>query len=109
MHRTLVAPIISADVLPLCAVTHIAAKIGRRSCPPSGVQATAARHPATRNRILAALPAADYRRLQETGLIRHRRGRITVLDRPKLERRVCECYGVVKRETDRLLAYGGGA
>jgi CRP-like cAMP-binding protein len=46
------------------------------------------------------------RRLQDTGLIRYRRGQITVLDRPKLERRVCECYAVVKRETDRLLAFG---
>ena len=48
------------------------------------------------------------RRLQEAGLIHYLRGRITVLDRPKLEQRVCECYAVVKRETDRLLAYGGG-
>ena len=47
------------------------------------------------------------RRLQETGLIRYQRGRITVLERPKLEQRVCECYAVVKRETDRLLASGG--
>ena len=49
------------------------------------------------------------RRLQETGLIRYQRGRITVLDRPKLEQRLCECYAVVKRETDRLLAYGSRA
>jgi CRP-like cAMP-binding protein len=42
-------------------------------------------------------------RLQEAGLIEYTRGKITVLDRPKLEQRVCECYGVVKRETDRLL------
>ena len=42
-------------------------------------------------------------RLQEDGLIRYSRGRIEVLDRPKLEARVCECYGVVKREYDRLL------
>ncbi|MFZ1908546.1 MAG: Crp/Fnr family transcriptional regulator [Burkholderiales bacterium] len=47
------------------------------------------------------------RRLQEAELIRYQRGSITVLDRPKLEQRVCECYAVVKRETDRLLAYGG--
>jgi CRP-like cAMP-binding protein len=44
--------------------------------------------------------------LQEAGLIRYHRGRITVLDRPKLEARVCECYGVVRRETDRLLPRG---
>jgi CRP-like cAMP-binding protein len=41
--------------------------------------------------------------LQEVGLIRYTRGRITVLDRPGLEQRTCECYGVVKREYDRLL------
>ncbi|MEO8250681.1 MAG: Crp/Fnr family transcriptional regulator [Burkholderiales bacterium] len=41
-------------------------------------------------------------KLQRQGLIRYARGRITVLDRPGLERQVCECYSVVKRETDRL-------
>jgi len=41
--------------------------------------------------------------LQTVGLIRYSRGRITVLDRPKLEAWVCECYAVVKREYDRLL------
>ena len=44
-------------------------------------------------------------RLQEAGLIRYQRGQIAVLDRPGLERRVCECYAVVKRECDRLLKY----
>ncbi len=43
-------------------------------------------------------------RLQAEGLIHYSRGRITVLDRPKLEARVCECYAVVKRESDRLLS-----
>ena len=42
-------------------------------------------------------------KLQESGLIRYSRGHITVLDRPKLEARVCECYSVVKKEMDRLL------
>ena len=42
-------------------------------------------------------------RLQKAGLIHYRRGHITVLDRPGLELRTCECYGVVKREYDRLL------
>ncbi|HYC45675.1 MAG TPA: Crp/Fnr family transcriptional regulator [Burkholderiales bacterium] len=41
--------------------------------------------------------------LQESGLIRYSRGHIRILDRPGLERRVCECYGVVKREFERLL------
>jgi CRP-like cAMP-binding protein len=44
-------------------------------------------------------------RLQEAGLIRYQRGQIFVLDRPRLEQRVCECYAVVKRECDRLLKY----
>jgi len=43
--------------------------------------------------------------LQAGGLIHYQRGKIIVLDRPKLERRVCECYAVVKREIDHLLPY----
>jgi CRP-like cAMP-binding protein len=42
-------------------------------------------------------------KLQAAGLIHYSRGKINVLDRPKLEARVCECYAVVKREYDRLL------
>jgi hypothetical protein len=42
-------------------------------------------------------------KLQNLGLIRYSRGRITVLDRPGLEKRTCECYAVVKKEYDRLL------
>ncbi len=42
-------------------------------------------------------------KLARAGLIRYARGRITVLDRPGLERRTCECYAVVKAEYDRLL------
>lgn len=42
--------------------------------------------------------------LQRAGLIRYSRGRIEVLDRPGLERSVCECYACVKREYDRLLS-----
>jgi CRP-like cAMP-binding protein len=41
--------------------------------------------------------------LQKAGVIRYSRGRITVLDRAKLEQLSCECYSVVKKETDRLL------
>jgi len=43
--------------------------------------------------------------LQEAGLIQYSRGHIKVLDRAKLEKRVCECYAVVKKEFDRLLPY----
>lgn len=43
-------------------------------------------------------------KLQEAGLIRYQRGNIQVLDRAGLEARVCECYAVVKAETDRLLS-----
>ena len=43
-------------------------------------------------------------KLQKQGLIRYSRGRITVLDRPGLEKEVCECYSVVKKEFDRLLS-----
>jgi len=46
------------------------------------------------------------RKLQDEGLIEYSRGRITVLDRPQLEARVCECYAVVKTEYDRLLPRG---
>ena len=42
-------------------------------------------------------------KLQKLDLIRYARGHITVLDRPGLELRTCECYGVVKKEYDRLL------
>jgi CRP-like cAMP-binding protein len=42
--------------------------------------------------------------LQKVGAIRYSRGKITVIDRAKLEQLSCECYSVVKAETDRLLA-----
>ena len=42
-------------------------------------------------------------KLQAAELIHYSRGKITVLDRQKLETRVCECYAVVKHEYDRLL------
>jgi CRP-like cAMP-binding protein len=41
--------------------------------------------------------------LQKSGLIRYQRGHITVLDRPGLEARSCECYATLKSEYDRLL------
>ena len=42
-------------------------------------------------------------KLQQDGLIRYARGRITVLDRPAIEKRTCECYAVVHKEYQRLL------
>ena len=42
-------------------------------------------------------------KLQTAGLIKYSRGRITVVDRAGLEARTCECYAVVKKESDRLL------
>ena len=42
-------------------------------------------------------------KLQKSGLITYSRGRISVLDRAGLEKSTCECYGVVKKEYDRLL------
>jgi Mn-dependent DtxR family transcriptional regulator len=42
-------------------------------------------------------------KLQQAGVIRYARGHITVIDRPALEKRSCECYLVVKKEYDRLL------
>jgi len=44
-------------------------------------------------------------KLQKDGVIQYQRGHIKVLDRAKLEKRVCECYEVVKKEFDRLLPY----
>ena len=46
-------------------------------------------------------------RLQDAGMIRYKRGHIVVLDRASLEERCCECYAVVKQETDRLLQIAG--
>jgi hypothetical protein len=42
-------------------------------------------------------------KLQKVGVISYRRGQIAVLDRARLEGLSCECYAVVKEETDRLL------
>ena len=47
--------------------------------------------------------------VQRAGLITYQRGHITVLDRPGLEARTCECYAVVKKELDRLLPYSDGS
>jgi CRP-like cAMP-binding protein len=44
-------------------------------------------------------------KLEREGLISYRRGLITVLDRPALEKRACECYSVVKDEIERLLPH----
>ncbi len=41
--------------------------------------------------------------LQRSGLIKYRRGTVTILNRPALTQRACECYGISKKEFDRLL------
>ena len=41
-------------------------------------------------------------KLQKLGVIRYTRGQIEILDRPGLEQMCCECYAVVRSETDRL-------
>ena len=48
-------------------------------------------------------------KLQAKGVISYWRGRIKVIDRPMLERLSCECYDVVRRETERLLPKGTNA
>lgn len=45
-------------------------------------------------------------KLQAAGIIKYSRGHISVIDRPRLEARVCECYAVVKDEAARLLSFG---
>jgi len=47
--------------------------------------------------------------LQKDGLITYARGRISIVDRPRLEKRVCECYATVKQEYDRLLPHPRGS
>ena len=46
-------------------------------------------------------------KLQKLGVIEYGRGKITVLNRPKMEQLCCECYEVVRKETDRLLSSSG--
>ena len=48
--------------------------------------------------------SAAAARLQKEGIIRYARGRITLLDRDAIERRVCECYGQVRQAYERLLS-----
>src|SRR6266446_5014969 len=47
--------------------------------------------------------------LQKAGLIRYRRGHVTILDREALRRRACECYDIMRLEFDRLLGDTAGA
>ena len=41
--------------------------------------------------------------LQRAGLIRYKHGHVRIIDRRGLTRRSCECYGISKKEFDRLL------
>jgi CRP-like cAMP-binding protein len=53
--------------------------------------------------VRRASVSAAAGKLQQEGLIRYRRGNITVVDRPALERASCECYGIIKVEYERPL------
>ena len=46
---------------------------------------------------------ASARILQDKGIIQYRRGRITILDRPRLERAACECHDLVRRHYERVM------
>jgi CRP-like cAMP-binding protein len=46
--------------------------------------------------------------LQRAGLIKYRRGNVTMIDRASVERLACECYGISKKEFDRLLGAPAG-
>lgn len=48
-------------------------------------------------------------KLQKLGIIEYSRGQITVLNRPRLEKLSCECYAVVRKETQRLLPHAGNS
>jgi hypothetical protein len=56
-----------------------------------------------RKRVRAPAYRLSGKRLKDEFNRRYSRGKITVLDRAKQEKLCCECYAVVKRETDRLL------
>ena len=55
--------------------------------------------------VRRASVSASAAKLQETGLIRYRRGYVTIVDRVALEAASCECYRIVKAEYDRLLGH----
>lgn len=53
--------------------------------------------------VTGAVMRVGAQKLQDEGLLRYADGRITVLDRPGVEQRTCECYALVKKEYERLL------
>jgi CRP-like cAMP-binding protein len=58
--------------------------------------------------VRRASVSAAAAKLQESGLIRYRRGIVTLVDRGALEQASCECYRIVKAEYDRLLSRASG-
>lgn len=58
--------------------------------------------------VRRASVSAAAARLQETGLIRYRRGTVTIADRAALEQATCECYRIVRAEYQRLLGRASG-
>ena len=65
-------------------------------------------HSPKQNHLVAALPEAAGE-LQAGGVIHYSRGHIKVLDRPKLEQRVCERYALVKKGIRSLAALSSSA
>jgi CRP-like cAMP-binding protein len=54
--------------------------------------------------VTGAVMRDGAQKLEDEGLLHYANGHITVLDRPGVEKRTCECYALVKKEYDRLLA-----
>ena len=95
---------VSAGLAPRLALRALAASVlALAGWVPLGAQAQTVYVSSEKDHKIHVMDAAG--KLQKLGVIEYSRGHITVLDRPHLERLCCECYAVVKKETDRLLPY----
>ncbi len=95
-RRVQPAPFAGPAAVPLAAAEP-GSSAGQRTRDDAGTDRQHVRRAARRRNRRRAL------KLQAAGCIRYSRGRITVLDRPALEQRTCECYEFVKKEYERLL------